>query len=50
MARGADAALDKAVDKASAGSSNMTKSQLLEQSWEPQVTAYVQDLAQQKTI
>jgi hypothetical protein len=27
------------------GSVNMTKSQLLGQSWEPQVAAYVQDLA-----
>jgi dTDP-4-dehydrorhamnose reductase len=46
MARGSDAALDKAL----MGSSNMTKSQLLEQSWEPQVSAYVQDLAYQKHI
>ena len=46
MARGADAALDKAL-----GSSvNMTKSQLLEQSWKSQVSAYVQDLAHQKRI
>jgi dTDP-4-dehydrorhamnose reductase len=29
---------------------NMTKSKLLEQSWEPQVTAYVQDLALRKLI
>jgi dTDP-4-dehydrorhamnose reductase len=46
MARGADAALDKALGNLG----DMTKSLLLEQSWEPQVTAYVQDLAQQKTI
>lgn len=46
MARGATAALDKAL-----GSSvDMTKSQLLEQSWESQVAAYVQDLAHQKRI
>jgi dTDP-4-dehydrorhamnose reductase len=46
MARGTDAALDKAL-----GSSvNMTKSQLLEQSWKSQVSAYVQDLAHQKRI
>jgi dTDP-4-dehydrorhamnose reductase len=54
MARGADAALDKALykvaDKASSGSSNMTKSQLLEQSWKPQVAAYVQDLVHRKLI
>ena len=46
MARGTDAALDKVL-----GSSvNMTKSQLLEQSWKPQVAAYVQDLAHRKLI
>ncbi len=46
MARGATAALDKAL-----GSSvDMTKSQLLEQSWEPQVAAYVHDLALRKLI
>jgi dTDP-4-dehydrorhamnose reductase len=54
MARGADAALDKALykvaDKASSGSSNMTKSQLLEQSWKPQIAAYVQDLVHRKRI
>jgi dTDP-4-dehydrorhamnose reductase len=32
------------------GSSNMTKSQLLEQSWESQVAAYVHDLVHQKRI
>jgi len=46
MARGTDAALDKVL-----GSSvNMTKSQLLDKSWESQVTAYVQDLAFRKII
>jgi dTDP-4-dehydrorhamnose reductase len=46
MARGATAALDKAL-----GSSvDMTKSQLLEQSWKSQVSAYVQDLALRKLI
>jgi dTDP-4-dehydrorhamnose reductase len=46
MVRGADTALDKALTD----SVNMTKSRLLQQSWEPQVTAYVQDLALQKII
>jgi dTDP-4-dehydrorhamnose reductase len=46
MLRGATAALDKALSS----SVNMTKSQLLEQSWESQVAAYVQDLAHQKRI
>ena len=46
MARGATAALDKALSS----SVDMTKSQLLEQSWESQVAAYVQDLANQKRI
>jgi dTDP-4-dehydrorhamnose reductase len=32
------------------GSVNMTKSQLLEQSWESQVAAYVQDLVHRKLI
>lgn len=54
MARNADASLDKALykvaDKASSGSSNMTKSQLLEQSWKSQVAAYVQDLVHRKLI
>ncbi len=54
MARGADANLDKAInaalDKAQVGSSNMTKSCLLAQSWGPQVAAYVQDLVHQKLI
>jgi dTDP-4-dehydrorhamnose reductase len=46
MARGAGTALDKAL----ADSVNMTKSRLLQQSWEPQVAAYVQDLALRKII
>ena len=50
MARGSDAALDRAVDKVTATSVNMTKSLLLAQSWESQVAAYVQDLALQKII
>jgi dTDP-4-dehydrorhamnose reductase len=50
MARGAEAALDQALDKAQAGTGNMTKSQLLEQSWESQVAAYVQDLARRNLI
>jgi dTDP-4-dehydrorhamnose reductase len=50
MARGFDAALDKALDKVKAGPSNMTKSPLLTQSWESQVSIYVQDLAIRKII
>ena len=50
MVRGADAVLDKALNKAQEGSVNMTKSVLLAQSWEPQVAAYVQDLALRKII
>jgi dTDP-4-dehydrorhamnose reductase len=50
MARGADAALDKVINKVQAGSVSMTESQLLEQSWESQVSAYVQDLALHKII
>jgi dTDP-4-dehydrorhamnose reductase len=46
MARGADTMLDKAL----ADSVSMTKSGLLQQSWEPQVAAYVQDLALRKII
>jgi dTDP-4-dehydrorhamnose reductase len=46
MARGGTATLDKVLG----GSVNMTKSQLLGQSWEPQVAAYVQDLADRKVI
>jgi dTDP-4-dehydrorhamnose reductase len=46
MARGTDAALDKVL-----GSSvNMTKSQLLDEAWESQVSAYVQDLADRNLI
>jgi dTDP-4-dehydrorhamnose reductase len=50
MARGSDAALDRAVDKVTATSVNMTKSTLLEQSWESQVSTYVQDLVDRKLI
>jgi dTDP-4-dehydrorhamnose reductase len=50
MARGSDTALDGAVDKDTATSVNMTKSPLLAQSWEGQVSAYVQDLASRKII
>ena len=50
MARGADAALDKVINKVQAGSVNMTKSPLLAESWESQVAAYVQDLAIRKII
>lgn len=46
MARGADTTLDKALTN----SVSMTKSELLQQSWEPQVAAYVQDLALRKII
>jgi dTDP-4-dehydrorhamnose reductase len=47
MARGA---LEAAFDDSLGDSSDMTKSQLLEQSWEPQVAAYVQDLVLRKLI
>jgi dTDP-4-dehydrorhamnose reductase len=50
MARGADATLDKALEKVTAASVNMTKSPLLAQSWESQVSTYVQDLAFRKII
>ena len=50
MVRGADAALDRALDKTQGDLGNMTKSPLLAQSWESQVAAYVQDLALQKII
>jgi dTDP-4-dehydrorhamnose reductase len=50
MARGADAALDRALDKAQGDLGNMTKSPLLVQSWESQVSAYVQGLAFHKII
>jgi dTDP-4-dehydrorhamnose reductase len=50
MAWGSDATLDKALEKVRVTSVNMTKSPLLAQSWEAQVTAYVQDLAIRKII
>jgi dTDP-4-dehydrorhamnose reductase len=50
MERGAHAALDKALDKASGDLGDMTKSSLLAQSWESQVVAYVQDLALRKLL
>ena len=46
LARGGPATLDKVLS----GSANMTKSQLLEKTWEPQVAAYVQDLVYRKLI
>jgi len=48
MARHDDAILDKVLNKVQGGSVNMTKSKLLAQSWEPQVSAYVQDLVFRK--
>jgi len=50
MARGAEAALNQALDKARGDWGNMTKSPLLVQSWESQVSAYVKDLALHKII
>jgi dTDP-4-dehydrorhamnose reductase len=50
MKRGADGALDRALNKPPGALGDMTKSQLLEQSWESQVAAYVQDLAFQKLL
>jgi dTDP-4-dehydrorhamnose reductase len=54
MERGAGASLDqvlgKALNKVKVGPNNMTKSPLLEQSWESQVSTYVQDLALRKII
>jgi dTDP-4-dehydrorhamnose reductase len=50
MARGAEAALDQALDKTLGDLGDMTKSRLLAQSWESQVAAYVQDLALRKII
>jgi len=50
MARGADAALDKSLNKALGDLGDMTKSQLLAQAWESQVAAYVQDLVHRKLI
>jgi dTDP-4-dehydrorhamnose reductase len=47
MARGVLAA---ALTDSQGGSSNMTKSHLLEQSWESQVAAYVHDLVHRKLI
>ena len=47
MARGV---LEAAFADSRGGSSDMTKLQLLEQSWKPQVAAYVQDLALRKLI
>jgi dTDP-4-dehydrorhamnose reductase len=46
MARGATTVLDKTLGD----SINMTKSQLLDQSWKQQVAAYVQDLVNRKLI
>jgi len=46
----ARSALEAALTDSPGDSSNMTKSHLLEQSWEPQVEAYVQHLASQKMI
>jgi dTDP-4-dehydrorhamnose reductase len=48
--RMARSALEAALTDSLGNSSNMTKSHLLEQSWEPQVEAYVQHLASQKMI
>ena len=48
--RMARSALEIVLTDALGDSSNMTKSQLLEQQWEPQVAGYVQDLASQKMI
>jgi dTDP-4-dehydrorhamnose reductase len=42
--------LEAALADSLGDSSDMTKSQLLEQSWKPQVAAYVQDLALRKLI
>jgi dTDP-4-dehydrorhamnose reductase len=50
MARGAEASLDKVLDKSLRDLGVMTKSPLLAQSWESQVAAYVQDLVAQKII
>jgi dTDP-4-dehydrorhamnose reductase len=47
MARGA---LEAALTNSLGGSSSMTKLHLLEQSWESQVAAYVQDLVHRKFI
>jgi dTDP-4-dehydrorhamnose reductase len=50
MERGAEAVLDKVLDKARGDLGDMTKSRLLAQSWESQVAAYIQDLAFRKII
>ena len=42
--------LETALTDSPEGSVNMTKSQLLEQAWESQVAAYVQDLVHRKLI
>jgi hypothetical protein len=47
MARGA---LESALTDSVGGSSNVTKSHLLQQSWEQQVGVYVKDLVPQKRI
>lgn len=47
MARGV---LETALNDSFGGSSNMTKSNLLEQTWGPQVSAYVQHLVHRKLI
>jgi dTDP-4-dehydrorhamnose reductase len=47
MARGA---LEAALADTQGSSANVPKLQLLQQSWEPQVTAYVQDLVRRKLI
>ena len=48
--RMARSVLEVALTNSLGGSSNMTKSHLLEQSWGPQVAAYVQDLVHRKLI
>ncbi len=48
--RMARSALEATLTDLTGDSSNMTKSQLLEQSWESQVEAYVQDLVHRKLI
>ena len=48
--RMASSVLEAALTNSLGGSSNMTKSHLLEQSWGPQVAAYVQDLVHRKLI
>jgi dTDP-4-dehydrorhamnose reductase len=47
MARGV---LEAALEISLGGSGNVTKSQLLEQSWKPQVADYVQDLVHRKLV